>query len=280
MCFGSLGRTFRTRMFRNLGAGLLLALSFYLVHPTVEAEASDRPVTLFAAASTTNAVSEILKHYKLQTGNEARAVFAASSTLAKQIVNGAPADLFLSANQRWMDYLLDKTALDTASAAPLLSNRLVLVVSAANPIATEALPEVVGLETPLEKILGDSRLAIGDPAHVPAGIYAKAALVSSGLWDRVSAKLAYSGNVRAALALVERGEAAAGIVYETDARVVPDIRRAGVFPDGGHPPIVYSLAVTSDDQDAAVEAFHRFLRGSKSREIFARHGFREPVAQE
>ncbi len=270
------------RLCRTLGQGLSLILAFAsplsLASGAVRGEATRESVTLFAAASTTNAVSEIVEQFNRQTGNKARAVFAASSTLAKQIVNGAPADLFLSANQRWMDYVVDKSALKAASVAPLLSNRLVLVVSARNSIDDEALPDVVGVETPLVKILGDSRLAIGDPAHVPAGIYAKAALESTGLWRAVAPRLAYSGNVRAALALVERGEAAAGIVYETDARLVSDIRRAGLFPEDSHPPIVYSLAITSNGDDAAVKAFHEFLRSPKSQEIFARHGFNEPAS--
>ena len=257
---------------------LLTACS--LAQSAAQAETSGKSVTIFAAASTTNAVSEILELYSQQTGNKARAVFAASSTLARQIANGAPADLFLSANQRWMDYLLEKAAVDAKSAAPLLSNRLVLVVSASNPIASEALPDVVGAETPLQKLLGSSRLSIGDPAHVPAGIYAKAALKSEGLWEDVASKLAFSGNVRAALALVERGEAAAGIVYETDARVVPGIRRAGVFPESSHPQIVYSLAVTAEGQRAAAESFYSFLRSPQSREVFTRHGFSEPAQVE
>lgn len=257
---------------------LLTACS--LLQGVAQAETSGKPVTIFAAASTTNAVSEILELYRQQTGNKARAVFAASSTLARQIANGAPADLFLSANQRWMDYLLEKAAVDAKSAAPLLSNRLVLVLSASNPITGEALPDIVGAETPLEKLLGNSRLSIGDPAHVPAGIYAKAALKSEGLWEGVASKLAFSGNVRAALALVERGEAAAGIVYETDARVVSGVRRAGVFPESSHPRIVYSLAVTAGSERAAAESFYNFLHGPQSREVFARHGFSEPARAE
>lgn len=263
--------------------GRLLSLLVALVLPagltigSAQGETTGKSVTLFAAASTTNAVSEIVEQFNRQTGNNARAVFAASSTLAKQIINGAPADLYLSANQRWMDYLLEKSAVEAASAAPLLSNRLVLVIGAENPIADQVLPDIVGRETPLEKILGDSRLAIGDPAHVPAGIYAKAALETAGLWAAVAPRLAYSGNVRAALALVERGEAAAGIVYETDARVVSDVRRAGVFPENSHPPIIYSLAVISQGEGSVVDDFHNFLRGPKAQEIFARHGFSEPA---
>lgn len=230
-------------------------------------------ITFFAAASTTDAVTEAVKRYKELHGGDVRTVFAASSTLATQIALGAPADLFLSANQHWMEYLSSKSVIEPDSSVTLLNNRLVLVAGASNPALTAGPPEVLGKSLPLDRILGDSRLAIGDPAHVPAGIYAKAALESLGLWSGYKDRLAFSGNVRNVLLLVQRGEAAAGIVYETDAGIVPELRVVGIFPADSHPPIVYPLAIVADRTSKDVEAFYRFLLDAEAREIFTHYGF-------
>ncbi|TQV79353.1 molybdate ABC transporter substrate-binding protein [Denitrobaculum tricleocarpae] len=237
------------------------------------ADSSVESVTLFAAASTTNALAEIVELYKDQSDTRVRTVFAASSTLSKQIVNGAPADLFLSANERWMEHLIDKAAVDPKSKRALFGNRLVLVVGPNNEAESGGQHQKLSPSLPLGEILGTSRLAIGDPAHVPAGIYAKAAMQSLDLWDDYSDKLAFSGNVRTALALVERGEAAAGIVYETDALILPKLGIVGTFPPGSHPPIIYPLAIVTDRHSKAVEDFYGFLAGPEAAKIFARHGF-------
>ena len=230
-------------------------------------------VTLFAAASTTNALSEIVGLYEERHSVRIRTVFAASSTLARQIAAGAPADLFLSANERWMEHLVEKSAVDAETKRALMGNRLVLVVGKRTQRPSGGPAQTLDSSLPLGEIIGNSRLAIGDPAHVPAGIYAKTALQSLGLWDDHRGKLAFSGNVRTALALVDRGEAAAGIVYETEALLLPDLEVAGVFPEDSHAPIVYPLAMVAGRQSQAVEEFYGFLRGPEAARVFIRHGF-------
>ncbi len=256
------------------------AMAFMIVatlNPQGHAKASTDSVTFFAAASATNALTEIVELYKTQSETRVRTVFAASSTLAKQIANGAPADLFLSANQLWMEHLIVKEAVDRDSARNLLGNRLVMIVGPENP-AVDRLPSFLEPSLPLEEILGASRLAIGDPAHVPAGIYARAALQSLGLWDASLKNLAFSGNVRTTLALVERGEAAAGIVYETDALILPELKIAGIFPPNSHPSIVYPLAMVNPERSKAVEDFFGFLFSPEASQVFLRHGFSAPDA--
>ncbi len=234
-------------------------------------------VTIFAAASTANAVNEVVERYEATlaepTGNglAVRPVFAASSTLAKQIAQGAPADLFLSASVAWMDYLAQRQAITAASRIDLLGNRLVLISSAESPLTLTIEPEF-----PLAEALDGGRLAIGDPAHVPAGIYAKAALETLGVWPTVAGRTARAADVRAALALVDRGEAAAGIVYQSDTAISRRVRVAGVFPRTSHPPITYPLALVAERPSPAVERFYRFLRGPEAAAIFRRHGFQSP----
>ena len=185
----------------RLLAGLLLA--FWIADGAGRAHGDE--VTIFAAASTTNAVTDLANAFERRGAIGVRPVFAASSTLAKQIAHGAPADLFLSASPAWMDYLDAKDALAPGSRVDLLSNRLVLIAPRDSGLSLTVEPGF-----PLAEALGGGRLAIGDPAHVPAGIYAKAALLSLGVWDAVGPRAAAAANVRAAMALVERGAAAAG----------------------------------------------------------------------
>jgi molybdate transport system substrate-binding protein len=234
-------------------------------------------VTFFAAASTANAVNAVVARYAAtapgagQDRPTVRPVFAASSTLAKQIVQGAPADLFLSASGAWMDYLAGRQAIDLASRVDLLGNRLVLVSPAHSRLSLAIAPGF-----PLARALDGGWLAIGDPAHVPAGIYAKAALEGLGVWPEVADRTARTADVRAALALVDRGEAAAGIVYQSDLAISSEIRLAGVFPKTSHPPITYPLARVAGTSSSAVERFYRFLLGSEARAIFRAHGFLGP----
>lgn len=257
----------------SFSSAVVIALTLMMTSPESRAAQAAQSVTLFAAASTTNALKEIVELYNERSGTRIRTVFAASSTLARQIAAGAPADLFLSANERWMEHLVEKSAVEAGTRHALVGNRLVLVVSpqAATPARGPA--RTLDSSLPLGEIIGNSRLAIGDPAHVPAGIYAKAALQSLGLWEDHRGKLAFSGNVRTALALVDRGEAAAGIVYETDALLLPDLDVAGIFPADSHPPIVYPLAIVAGRQSNAVEEFYGFLRGPEAASVFLRHGF-------
>jgi molybdate transport system substrate-binding protein len=223
-------------------------------------------LTVFAAASLKNALDDISAKWKETGASAVAASYASSSTLAKQIEQAAPADVFISADQQWMDYV-DKKSL-VGKPHDLLGNRLVLISAKDNPLTLEIKP---GLK--LAELLGDGRLAVGDPSNVPAGIYAKEALTKLKIWDAVQPKLAPAADVRAALTLVSRGEAPLGIVYETDAKVDPKVRTVAVFPDDSHKPIVYPVAVvkSSKNQDAA--KFVAFLSGPAAKEIFVKYGF-------
>jgi molybdate transport system substrate-binding protein len=227
-----------------------------------------QPVTIFAAASATDAVNEIAEAYAARSGGSIRPVVASSSTLARQIDEGAPADIFLSSSVAWMDHLDQGGLLAPGTRLPLLSNRLVLIAPADSPLQLR-----LSSDLPLRELLGDSRLAVGDPAHVPAGIYARQALEALGLWDQVADRLAQASNVRAALALVDRGEVAAGIVYETDAAIAPRVRIVDAFPDDVTPPITYPLAIVAGRDTPAVRAAYDFLKSETATAIFSKHGF-------
>jgi molybdate transport system substrate-binding protein len=249
-------------------ASLLVALGLLAAPLPVAAQSSGEPVTIFAAASTTDVLNELAGAYAAKTGGALRPVLASSSTLARQIAQGAPADLFLSASVQWMDHLEEQQLLAAGSRMPLLSNRLVLIAPADSPLRLRLSPDI-----PLRALLGDGRLAVGDPAHVPAGIYARQALQALGLWDQVADRLAPAANVRAALALVDRGEVAAGIVYETDAAISPRVKIVDAFPAAATPPIVYPLAIVAGRDGPAVRAAYDFLRSDEATAIFAKHGF-------
>ena len=227
------------------------------------ANAQDHRVVVFAAASLKNALDEAAAGY------QARPVIAygASSALAKQIENGAPADIFISADLDWMDYLQGKGLLAPGTRHNLLGNRLVLIAPAKQPQKLDPGPGFA-----LARALGKGRLALAEPSSVPAGKYAKAALTRLGVWDEVRARTAPAENVRAALLLVARGEAPLGIVYETDARDEPDVMVAGVFPAATHPPIVYPVAALKTAKVGS-DAFLRYLSAPQARRIFEKHGF-------
>ncbi len=228
-------------------------------------------VTLFAAASTVNAVAAVTQAYEAGGGGKVRAVFAASSTLARQIAQGAPADLYLSANVAWMDELEGRGIIEPGTRVDLLGNALVLIAPKRYPVEIEIVPGF-----PLAGALADRRLAMGDPAHVPVGIYAKAALIKLGVWPEVSLRVAYLGDARGALAMVDRGEAAAGIVYASDARDAARVRVVGRFPSESHPAIVYPLAVVAGRRRPEVMAFYEFRRGPLARPLLEAQGFTEP----
>lgn len=230
-----------------------------------------QPVTIFAAASTMEALDAVARAYEAGGRGAVRLVFAASSTLALQIARGAPADLFLSANTAWMDDLERRGAIEPRTRIDLLGNTLVLIVPRDSPLDLEIAPGFA-----LAAALSERRLAMGDPAHVPAGIYAKAALERLGVWSRVAGRVAFLGNVRAALTLVDRGEVAAGIVYASDARVAPRVRVVGAFPANSHPPIVFPLAVVAGRRDPEVMALYAYLRGPEARALFQARGFAVP----
>jgi molybdate transport system substrate-binding protein len=242
---------------------LLLLLSLLLVPP---ARAED--ITVFAAASLTDALGEIGKAYEAKGGGRIVASFASSSDLARQIEHGAPADIFISADQQWADYLDQRGLIEKGSRLNLLSNELVLVAPAGSTANL-----AIGPGFPLDRALADNRLAVGDPDHVPAGIYARQALESLGVWRSVENKLARAGSVRAALAFVERGECPLGIVYRSDALSDSMVRVVGVFPADSHPPVTYPAAlVAGRHSQAALEFLHYLLMPDAAR-IFKKYGF-------
>jgi molybdate transport system substrate-binding protein len=226
-------------------------------------------VTLFAAASLTNALDEALAAYAVTSGVKARTNYAASSALARQVEQGAPADIFLSADEPWMDYLAARKLVEPATRASRLSNRLVLVVPSTNPMNVAIAP---GFN--LAGLLGASgRLSTGDPSNVPAGRYAQQALTKLGVWGIAEPRLARADNVRAAMVLVERGEAPLGIVYATDAAVSSRVRVAGVFPADSHAPISYPFAIVAGRGRPEVRALFAHLLGGEAAAVFRKHGF-------
>jgi len=225
-------------------------------------------LTVFAAASLTDALQEIAERYEAEGHGRIVASFASSSDLARQIEHGAPADLFISADELWADYLDQRGLLDKTSRIALLRNRLVLIASAGNSANL-----VIAPHFPLAAALGGERLAIGDPDHVPAGIYAKAALKSLGVWDELEPRLARAASVRAALLFVERGECPFGIVYRSDALADPKLRQLGLFAEDSHPPIIYPAALIAGRKSAEGLAFLHYLQSPDAAAIFRRLGF-------
>ncbi len=227
-------------------------------------------LTVFAAASLTDSMKDISTLWA-QAGHKAlRLSFASSSSLARQIEQGAPANIFASADQKWMDYLAERQLIAADTRRNMLSNELVLIVEARQPRHV-----TLSKGFDLAGLLGaNGRLATGDPKHVPVGIYAEQALKSLGIWASIAPRLAGTEDVRAALLLVERGEAPAGIVYATDAGVSKGVMVAGVFPPDNYEKIVYPFAVTRAGDTAQARAFMAFLATAPARDIFVRRGFR------
>lgn len=247
------------RLLLALVTGALLSLA-----PLSAALAQERPVTIFAAASLKNALDAATAAYQAQTGGAVTISYAASSALARQIEAGAPADLFISADQDWMDHVAKAGLIQADSRVTLLGNRLVLIAKAGQPPGgITALPALLGPE---------GRLAMADTAGVPAGKYGKAALIHLGLWGNLSARVAQAENVRAALALVARGEAPAGIVYASDARAEPAVAIIATFPADSHPPIEYPAALLANAAPQAKRLLE-FLSSDAARGHFEAQGF-------
>ncbi|HVZ10674.1 molybdate ABC transporter substrate-binding protein [Rhodopila sp.] len=243
-----------------------LIICFLLVSITARAQ----DLTVFAAASLTDAMKDIAAQWVAAGHKEPRLSFGASSTLARQIEQGAPANVFASADQKWMDYLAEKNLIAAGTRTNLLENELVLIAPADRHLSVTIKP---GMD--LVALLGSNgRIATGDPAHVPVGLYAKQALTRLGLWDKVEPRLARADDVRSALLLVERGEAPLGIVYATDAKVSKAVAVAGVFPADTHDPVTYPFAVTKAGDTPDARAFLKFLSGPKATAIFADRGFK------
>lgn len=245
---------------------LLRWIAALLVVSLMATAAHAAPVTVFAAASLKNALDEVGAEYE-KTGGEARFSYAASSAIARQIEQGAPADVYVSADSDWMNYLAERKLIVAASRRDLLTNRLALIAPADSKVALK-----VGKGMPLAKALGSGRLAVAGP-DVPAGKYAKASLTALGAWDSVSGKLVQAENVRAALQFVARGETPLGIVYDTDAKVERKVRIVGLFPDGSHPKIVYPAAVVASSKNPDAAKFLAFMRTPKAAAVFRKYGF-------
>lgn len=249
---------------RLLGAAAALVLAFGA------GAAKAENVSVFAAASTTNAINEIGELFKAKTGNAITPSYASSSTLAKQVEQGAPAQVFISADLKWVDYLAEKKLINAESRTNLLGNTLVLIAPADSAVKSVQIDKA----TDLVKLLGDGRLSTGDPDHVPVGLYAKQALETMGQWKGIEPKLARAESVRAALALVERGEAPLGIVYSTDAAVAKKVKVVGTFPESLHDTIVYPVALIAGKETPAARALLDFLKSNEAKGVFAKYGFK------
>jgi molybdate transport system substrate-binding protein len=236
---------------------------------TQAAVAQEKSITVFAAASLKNALDEVDDLFTKQSGIKVVSSYAASSSLMKQIEQGAPADVFLSADVDWMDYGIKHNVIKNDTRKDLLGNRLVLIAPKDSKIGNVTIAP--GFD--LAGLVGSGHIATGDVRAVPAGLYAKAALEKLGIWSSVESKIAMAENVRAALVLVARGEAPLGIVYETDAKVDPSVKIVGVFPEDSHPPIIYPVAMTKDAKPDAAQ-YLAFLTTPEAKAVFERYGFR------
>jgi molybdate transport system substrate-binding protein len=247
---------------------IVAAFLLIVVRPAAQAP---RPVLVFAAVSLKGALDEVAGLVRQRTGVELRASYAGTSLLAKQIEEGAPAEIFFSADEQWMDYVAERKLIVPATRVDVVGNRLVLI---APKDRVPALTIAPGFG--LARALGDGgRLAIADPVNVPAGRYGKAALTTLGVWDSVAARLAPADNVRAALAFVARGETPLGIVYASDVIAEPGVTVVGTFPRGTHPPIVYPAALTAGAGADARKVLDVIV-SAEARAVFAKHGFLAP----
>lgn len=250
-------------MRKVLAAILLLCAGF---RQTALAD-SNPAITVFAAASLTNVMQDLGDAFTKDSSVTVRFSFAASSSLARQIENGAPADMFFSADLQWMDYLQSKQLIQVNSRHDLLSNQLVLIAPASSTINLKIEPHFK-----LAAALREGHLATGDPDSVPVGLYAREALTHLGVWDEVSPRIVRADSVRSALAFVDRGEASLGIIYATDALIDKDVRVVDVFPKDSHKPIIYPIALTNTSNPSAVK-FLAFLRSPVGDVAFKHYGF-------
>lgn len=256
----------RRPLFRNIA---FAAAAFCLTLTGLNAPAmADEKLTVFAAASMKNALDGLNAEWKKETGKDAVASYAASSALAKQIEAAAPADVFISADLAWMDYVEEKKLVREGTRSNLLGNRIVLITE-----KDKAKPVEITQGFDLAGLVGDGRLAMGAVDSVPAGKYGKAALEKLGIWSSVEGKVAGAESVRAALLLVSRGEAPYGIVYQTDAAADPEVAIVGTFPEESHAPIIYPVAVLANSTNADAVAYVEFLKSEKARPFFEKQGF-------
>jgi len=248
-------------------AGMMLISALFV---EAQAQKTDTTtLTIFAAASLKNALDDAAAAYEKSTGNKTVISYAASSALAKQIEQAAPADIFISADLDWMDYVQKAKLIKDDTRFNLLGNRLVLIAPKASTVSLK-----IGPDFPLAEALGDGRLAMANVKSVPAGKYGSAALEKLGVWKSVESKVAQADNVRAALALVAQGEAPLGIVYETDAAAEPKVKIVDAFPEDSHPPIIYPIAIVGATKNGdAAKAFIDYLKSSEAQPFFTKQGF-------
>ena len=250
-------------------ASFVFAFAVLLTSPVTAQET----LTVFAAASTKNALDEVNAAFTKASGIKVTASYAASSALAKQLENGAPADVFLSADLKWMDYAAEKKAIKPETRANLLGNKLVLIAGKDSKLNNVQIGQVaIGPGFDIAKLAGDGRIAVADTKAVPAGVYAKEALEKLGAWRAAEPKLAQAENVRATLAYVARGETPIGIVYETDAKVEPNVKIIGTFPEESHKPVTYPVAATVNAKADAAK-YLDFLRSGAAKAVFEKYGF-------
>lgn len=255
--------------FKKTALTLLLATTGLFAH-------ADN-VTIFAAASLQNAIDEVKVAYDA-TGNKDTidALYDSSSNLARQIEQGAPVDIFISANQSWMDYLQEKSLIDNSTRTNIVKNELALITYKDNVADYK-----VDFPSPefWAEALANTRIALGDPDHVPAGLYAKESFEKLGVWNTVEPKVAPAQNVRAALMLVEVKEADLGVVYSSDASISEKVKTVTVFPEDLHAPIEYPIAIMKDKSSAPVNGFYDYLLSPESAAIFKKYGFAVPSNQ-
>ena len=249
----------------------LCALALVCSASAASAAEPSAPLTVFAAASLKESLDEAAAAYQKASGRTLRISYAASSALARQIEQGAPADVFLSADLEWMDYLQQRKLTDTTTRRNLLGNALVLVAPATGNVAPLTLRPGVDL---LARLGARGRIALGLTSSVPAGKYAKASFVSLGIWESLRPRVAEAENVRAALMLVARGETPLGVVYASDARAEPAVRVVATFPEATHPPIVYPVARLAASRNPDAAAFVRWLATPAAAKIFRARGFK------
>lgn len=262
---GSLAMSFISKTLRAAAVTLVATSFAFSMQP---ARAAD-DVTVFAAASMTNALQDLGKLYKEQTGKEVKFSFAASSALAKQLEAGAPASIFISADNKWMDYTEGKDLTLKATRVTPIGNSLVLIMP-----ADRAKDVTIDKSFDWSTLLGkDGKIATGLTDSVPIGIYAKTALTNLGQWDEVREHIVGAESVRAALALVERGEATAGIVYSTDAAIAKNVKVVATFPADSHPPVEYPYEIVKGQDNADTKAFFDFLTGAEAKKVYAKYGF-------
>jgi molybdate transport system substrate-binding protein len=247
---------------------LVVAAVVVTAASSVAAHAQGRDLLVFGAASLKNALDDADAQYQRDTGRKIVVSYGASSALAKQIEGGAPADIFISADLDWMDYVAEHKLIKPDTRFDLLGNKLVLIAPADSRVSL-----TIGPNFALAQALGNDRLAMADPAAVPAGKYGKAALEALGVWSSVAGKIAPAQDVRATLLLVSRGEAPLGIVYQTDAAADKGVKIVGAFPQSSHPPIIYPIAVTSASTNPGAAAYVGFLKSPAAKPAFEKQGF-------